>query len=603
LAGLHDTSTAETNQFFELHKPRTSIGRGPENDVIVPESGVSRCHAEIRYADGCWWLRDLRSRNGTFCNAAEVKGELELKDGDRIQVCDTLLCFVADPTAQQLSSGTEEVQPGPQTGLMGVTDGGAITVDGKRMPVPPVVRKLDVDEPSSTIRMRSNLESKHRAIVELVRIVGALQTLDDVLAGILKGAGEVFPQMAAGAVLLRETSGDSLTIAATHTRDARLFRPAASRTVAQAAMNGAQGILSVEPETDDRFNSGSSVNGLQMDSMMCVPLRAPRGEMIGALQIDTRDTGPKFTDSDLDVLVSLASLAAMSVENARLYDDLESRISERTHQYSEALEALREAHDELEERVAQRTADLQRSNDDLEQFAYVVSHDLKAPLRTIASFSQLLQRKYGNGVIDEQGDKWLRFVENGAVHMDALIDDLLTLSRVATRGGPSVDTDTQEVFDKTRSLLQTDIAESGATVTSDPLPTVRVDGMQLLQLLQNLIQNAIQFRGDGPPQIHVGACQADAAHVTLPRDVHIPAGTWLFSVRDNGIGIDPEAHSRVFEIFQRLHRAEDIPGNGIGLSVCRKIVERHGGRIWVESELGQGSTFWFYIPDQPEEQA
>jgi pSer/pThr/pTyr-binding forkhead associated (FHA) protein len=179
LAGLQDISTAETNQFFELSDSRTSIGRGPENDVVVPESGVSRRHAEIRFADGCWWLTDLRSRNGTFCNAAEVKGELELKDGDRIQICDTLLCFVTDPDAQPMSSGTQDAQAEPQAVRLGDTDAGAITVDGKRMPVPPVVQTLPVDEPSSTIRMRSNLESKHRAIVELIRKVGALQTLDD----------------------------------------------------------------------------------------------------------------------------------------------------------------------------------------------------------------------------------------------------------------------------------------------------------------------------------------------------------------------------------------------------------------------------------------
>ena len=604
MAGLQDISTAETSQFYELRNSVTRIGRDPQNDVVVSESDVSRDHAEIRYADGRWWLRDLSSRNGTFCNAAEVKGERELKDGDRVRICDTVLCFVAEPNAEQKSSSMAAgVQAGPHTAGPGDTATGAITIDGQRMPVPPVVQTLAVDEPSSTIRMRSNLESKHRAIVELVRIVGNLQSLDDVLAGILQGACGVFPQMAAGAVLLQNTDSDTLVIAATHTRNDRLFRPAASRTVARAAMDGAQGILSVEPEKDERFGSGSSVNGLKMDSMMCVPLRAPRGDMIGALQIDTRDTGPKFTEADLDVLVSVALLAAMSIENARLHDDLESRISERTRQYSEALEELRQAHDELEERVAQRTADLQRSNDDLQQFAYVVSHDLKAPLRTVASFSQLLKRSYGGGVIDDQADKWLGFVENGALHMDALIDDLLILSRIATRGGPSVETDTQKVFNKTQSLLQTVIAESGATVTSDPLPTVRVDGMQLLQLLQNLIENSIRFRGDDVPQIHVAACQASAAKVAAPDDAHWPADTWLFSVCDNGIGIDPEAHRRVFEIFQRLHRQEDIPGNGIGLAVCRKIVERHGGRIWVESEPGRGSTFWFYFSDQPEELA
>ena len=242
--------------------------------------------------------------------------------------------------------------------------------------------------------------------------------------------------------------------------------------------------------------------------------------------------------------------------------------------------ALRVAHDELEHRVRERTAELQRSNEELEQFAYVASHDLQEPLRMVSSFVELLAKDYG-GQLGSDADRYIHFAVEGASRMQALINDLLQYSRVGTRGKQLRPTPCDAVVETAVANLQAAIAEAGATVTHDPLPTVLADETQLMQLFQNLIGNAIKFRGGRPPRVHVGA---------EPRD-----GEWAFSVRDNGIGIDPQFAERIFLIFQRLHEREKYPGTGIGLAICKKIVERHGGRIWLDSAPGRGSTFHFTL--------
>ena len=221
------------------------------------------------------------------------------------------------------------------------------------------------------------------------------------------------------------------------------------------------------------------------------------------------------------------------------------------------------------------------SNAELQQFAYVASHDLQEPLRMVASYLQLLERRY-KGKLDDDADDFINFAVDGATRMQRLINDLLKYSRVSTRGKEFETTDCEAVLEHTLTNLQIAIAESGASVTHDPLPTVMGDEIQLGQLLQNLINNAIKFRNEKLPSVHVSAEQKGKE--------------WTFSVSDNGIGIDPEYVDRIFVIFQRLHSVEEYQGTGIGLSVCRRIVERHGGRIWVESQPGNGSTFYFTIP-------
>ena len=243
---------------------------------------------------------------------------------------------------------------------------------------------------------------------------------------------------------------------------------------------------------------------------------------------------------------------------------------------------------QAEEDLSRAMAELSRSNAELEQFAYVASHDLQEPLRMISSYVQLLARRYKDS-LDEDAHEFIAYAVDGARRMQGLINDLLTYSRVGTRGKPFEPTDCEEVLEQALANLQIAIEESGATVTHDPLPTVMADGGQLVQLLQNLVGNAVKFRGEEPPRVHVG--------------VEEKADAWVFSVRDNGIGIDPASCERIFLIFQRLHGRGEYPGTGIGLAVCKKIVERHGGRIWVESQPGQGATFFFTLPKQVPQQA
>jgi len=234
----------------------------------------------------------------------------------------------------------------------------------------------------------------------------------------------------------------------------------------------------------------------------------------------------------------------------------------------------------LEELVKQRTEELTRSNKELEQFAYVASHDLQEPLRMIAGYTQLLQRRYKDK-LDEDANQFIFYTVDGVLRMQTLINDLLTYSRLETRGKVFEPANCQAILDDVLVTLQMTIEESGAIITHGPLPTVQADRIQLFQLFQNLIGNAIKFRGDKPPLIHIEA---------KPQQKR-----WLFSVRDNGIGIEPQYMERIFVIFQRLHSRDKYPGTGIGLAICKKIVEHHGGRIWVESQPGNGSTFYFII--------
>lgn len=255
-----------------------------------------------------------------------------------------------------------------------------------------------------------------------------------------------------------------------------------------------------------------------------------------------------------------------------------------------AEESLREAHNKLELKVQERTAklnslveELKRSNDELKQFAYVTSHDLQEPLRTISSFTQLLERRYKNN-LDKDADEFIRYIVNGANRMQIMIKALLDYSRVNTRSSEFKPSNFEEILDQTRSSLKLAIDESKAVITSDPLPTLMVDDKQMIQLFQNLVSNAIKFRdADKNLEIHVSSRKDELNN------------NYVFSISDNGIGIEPQFKDRIFEVFQRLHTRNEYSGTGIGLAICKKIVERHGGRIWVESSLGRGSTFYFTL--------
>ncbi|MBN1814128.1 MAG: PAS domain S-box protein, partial [Anaerolineae bacterium] len=237
---------------------------------------------------------------------------------------------------------------------------------------------------------------------------------------------------------------------------------------------------------------------------------------------------------------------------------------------------------QTEKKLERYAAELKRSNRDLGQFASVISHDLREPLRMVSSYLELLERRY-RAALDEQALAYIAYAADGAGRMHEMIQALLRLAQVETHGGAFTPTDLETTLVRVCQALERAIEEAGAEVTHDALPTVMADEAQLAQVLQNLIANGIKFcRADAPPRVHVSARQED--------------DEWLFSVADNGIGIDPQQGGRIFEIFQRLHTREEYEGAGIGLALCQRIVERHGGRIWVESEPGAGSTFYFTLP-------
>jgi PAS domain S-box-containing protein len=239
---------------------------------------------------------------------------------------------------------------------------------------------------------------------------------------------------------------------------------------------------------------------------------------------------------------------------------------------------------DTEQRLRAAAMDLARSNAELEQFAYVASHDLQEPLRMVASYTQLLGRRY-KGKLDPDADEFIGFAVDGARRMQELINDLLAYSRVGTRALHVEDLDMGHLVDQVIADLSAAIADAGATVTRDELPIVRGDRTQLRQLFQNLMANGIKFsRPDTPPHVHVSATRESHA--------------WSFAVSDNGIGIEPQYLDRIFVLFQRLHSPGEYPGTGIGLAICKKIIERHGGHIEVASQAGKGTTFRFTIPVQ-----
>lgn len=242
---------------------------------------------------------------------------------------------------------------------------------------------------------------------------------------------------------------------------------------------------------------------------------------------------------------------------------------------------------EAEQKLTQQAEELWRSNRELEQFAYVSSHDLKEPLRKIASYTQLLEQRF-SGSLDTEGKRYMAHILNGVDRMQSLIHDLLVYSRTGKEEIKFELVDMKRILQQTLGDLETAIHENGAIVTSDPMPALRAQPAQMHQLLQNLLSNAIKFHGTVTPRVHVSA----------RRD----GEEWIFGVKDNGIGIDSRYQDQIFKIFQRLHNRTEYPGTGIGLAICKKIVERHGGRIWVESTPGEGATFLFSLPEhQPAE--
>jgi signal transduction histidine kinase len=284
------------------------------------------------------------------------------------------------------------------------------------------------------------------------------------------------------------------------------------------------------------------------------------------------------------LLAALFVSGLLNAFSAVTYGELEKQVQERTSDLAKANETLLTdiaGRKRAEQELTSKAEELARSNAELELFAYVASHDLQEPLRMVASYTQLLARRY-KGKLGAEADEFIGFAVDGATRMQQLIQDLLSYSRVTTRGKALNLTQSETACNCALENLQESIKESKTHVSVGPLPGIIADATQLTQLFQNLIGNAIKYRNERRPEISISAR---------------PNGSeWTFSIQDNGIGIEPQYFERIFQMFQRLHTRKEYSGTGIGLAVCRKIVERHGGRIWVESQPGQGSTFLFTIP-------
>jgi PAS domain S-box-containing protein len=245
-----------------------------------------------------------------------------------------------------------------------------------------------------------------------------------------------------------------------------------------------------------------------------------------------------------------------------------------------------EAAEKKREALERRAAELKRSSDELRQFAYVAAHDLQEPVRMVISYTQLLARQY-KGRLDADADEFFSFAEDGAQRIQLLVKGLLAYCQVGTKGKDLCETSSTAALEQALVKLRLAIEDNGGVVTHDQLPTVVADSDQLALVFQNLVGNAIKYRGVDPPRVHVSAKRSSDSE-------------WIFSVRDNGIGIDSQYFERIFLMFQRLHGRKEISGTGMGLAVCKKIVERHGGRMWVESSLANGSTFYLALPDGAE---
>ncbi|MFH1533096.1 MAG: ATP-binding protein [Pseudomonadota bacterium] len=343
--------------------------------------------------------------------------------------------------------------------------------------------------------------------------------------------------------------------------------------------NHTTALLAETTEEDRQGRTRNRCNGDGYESVALIPIRAG-SEILGLLQVNDARIGC-FTLDLIEFLESIGRQVGLAVQNSLVHEKLKNaaaKLEATNRQLRSEIGKRRKA----ERALAKTVQRLQRSNAELSQFAYVASHDLQEPLRTISSFVQLIETRYSEQA-DDKGLEYIHFTVDAARRMKTLIDDLLELSRVETTSQNFAPTSSVEAVHQVLGLLSESIRETGAEVViPGDLPRVDADPTQLAQLFQNLIGNAIKFRrAEVPPRIEIRADRVD--------------DLWTFQVSDNGIGLDLANVDRIFKMFQRLHARDAYPGTGIGLAICRKIVERHGGRIWVESEPGQGSTFSFTL--------
>ncbi|MFK8182682.1 MAG: ATP-binding protein [Phormidesmis sp.] len=343
------------------------------------------------------------------------------------------------------------------------------------------------------------------------------------------------------------------------------------------------------PKTSDEAKDKTDLARTDSRPISTEPVAGDRSEpdpfqvnnkTLWGLLIAHQCTAPRqWKTQEIQLLQQLCNQLAIALQQSALYEQLKLANQKLEHQVEARTAQLQQANQQLLE-VNQS---LQASNRDLEQFAYIASHDLREPLRKIKSFAELLAKRY-QGELDETGDRYINYVTNGAVRMQRLINDLLAYSRLGRTELTRVKTDLNQSLDQAIDTLNDRIVQKQAVIQAEPLPNLAVDALQIEQLFFNLIENALKYSSDDLPKIKINAVQSEAE--------------WTFFVQDNGIGIAPEFYERIFTIFQRLHSKSEYSGTGIGLAICQKIIERHGGKIGLKSIPGEGTTFWFTLPAQ-----
>ncbi len=442
--------------------------------------------------------------------------------------------------------------------------GSPVVVNGQQAGVFGIYRDI-TDRKTAEEALKRKTEQQENLLYTARHLTESLD-VKEVLTRIATGAREITSAQGCALYLLKE---DGRTLTPVVAIDPQYEKEILSTpldigsSLTGKAIRARSGLIFNDPQATP---SGTQIPGtpVQAEERIIVTPLIADDRVLGAMCLDRMDV--PFTGEDLSLAETFATYAATALKNAQTHDELQKEVQQRRR---------------MEKKLKRIMTELKRSNDELQQFAYVASHDLQEPLRMVASYVQLLARRY-KSKLDQDADDFINYAVDGATRMQGLINDLLAYSRVGTRGRPFELTDLAEIFDRAVANLQAALMETDARVDYDELPALMIDRVQFTQLFQNLIGNALKFHGDQPPRIHVAAEKKDSE--------------WIVSISDNGIGIDPEYAERIFMIFQRLHNRSEYKGTGIGLAICKKIVERHGGRIWVESKPGQGATFSFTVP-------
>ncbi|GEM_PF-2344048 len=480
--------------------------------------------------------------------------------------------------------------------------------------------QLMTDKLSQKVAQLENVTLRLEALVDIGRRMAAEPNADRLIDVACRLGREIIGATQAGIGFI--DAAENVVRYELHGLDAgavsALTRPAADGSVLRAILGEGRPVRLSNPSGDPTA-VGFPGDHPPIHSFLGVPLATP-ANAYGWIGFRNKIGHQEFTEQDEKIALSLGSQLAVAYENTQRFAEIQHHA------------------EDLEKKVKARTADLQRSNAELEQFAYVASHDLQEPLRKILGFTELLAENLKNK-LDDTGKEYMAYVADAAGRMRELIQDLLAFSRAGKQTRALATVDSLAVLSRVLLDLQPTIEEQGAIVSNDRLPTVSADVTQLAQLFQNLIGNALKYRSSQPPRIHIGARSVSRDSYLVSREEGLvareerlvareaylvsreeggsspaqrdtnneirdtrneirdtPETLWLFSVRDNGMGIDPKYAERIFRIFQRLHTRAQYPGTGIGLAICKKIVEGLGGRIWVESAAGQGSTFYFTLP-------